>query len=53
MVEYIRGEVAELTPTYAVIDAGGVGYGINITLPCFTALEGRKEAKPAGTRGDT
>ena len=45
MVEYIRGTVAELTPTYVVIDAGGVGYGINITLPCFTSLEGKSEAR--------
>ncbi|MDE6756101.1 MAG: Holliday junction branch migration protein RuvA [Muribaculaceae bacterium] len=45
MVEYIRGTVAELTPTYVVIEAGGVGYGINITLPCFTSLEGKSEAR--------
>ena len=45
MVEYIRGSVAELTPTYVVVEASGVGYGINITLPCFTALEGKGEAK--------
>ena len=45
MVEYIRGAVAELTPTYVVIEAGGVGYGINITLPCFTSLEGKSEAR--------
>ncbi len=45
MVEYIRGTVAELTPTYVVIEAGGVGYGINITLPCFTSLEGKSETR--------
>lgn len=45
MVEYIRGKVTELTPTYVVVEAGGVGYGINITLPCFTSLEGKEEAK--------
>lgn len=45
MIEYIKGKVTELTPTYVVIETGGVGYGINITLPCFTALEGKGEAK--------
>lgn len=45
MIEYIKGTIAELTPTYVVIDNGGIGYGINITLPCFTALEGKGEAK--------
>ncbi len=38
MYEYIEGAVAELTPTYAVIDAGGVGYMINISLQTFTAV---------------
>lgn len=45
MVEYIKGELTELTPTYAVVETAGIGYGINITLPCFTALEGKRDAK--------
>ncbi len=45
MIEYIKGDVAELTPTYAVIDCGGVGYMLNISLPAFTRLEGSKNAK--------
>lgn len=45
MIEYIKGEVAELTPTYMVIDCGGVGYMLNITLPAFTRLENCKSAK--------
>ncbi|MBD5236641.1 MAG: Holliday junction branch migration protein RuvA [Bacteroidales bacterium] len=32
MIDYIRGGVAELTPTYVVIDCNGVGYEVNITL---------------------
>lgn len=43
MIEYIRGEVAELQPTAAVIDCAGLGYDINITLLDFTALQGKKE----------
>ena len=33
MIEYIKGELSELTPTYAVIDCGGVGYLLNISVP--------------------
>jgi len=45
MIEYIRGEVADLTPAMATIEAGGVGYGLNISLNTFTALQGKKEAR--------
>ena len=45
MIEYIRGELAELTPALATIDAGGVGYGLNISLNTYTALQGKKEAR--------
>ena len=40
MIEYIRGSIAELSPTMAVLDAGGVGYGLNITLNTYTAIPG-------------
>lgn len=45
MIDYINGSLAELTPTYAVLEAAGVGYEINIALPTFTALTGVKDAK--------
>ncbi len=45
MIDYIRGEVAELTPTYVVIDCGGVGYEINITLIDNAELQGKTAAK--------
>ncbi len=45
MYEYISGRVAELTPAYAVIEAGGVGYYLNISLQTFAAVEGRAEAR--------
>ena len=40
MIEYIRGSIADLSPTLAVLDANGVGYGLNITLNTFSAIQG-------------
>ena len=39
MYEYISGPVAEVAPAYAVIDAGGVGYYLHISLETFSAIE--------------
>lgn len=39
MIEYIRGTLAELTPAVAVVEAGGVGYALGITLNTYTALQ--------------
>ena len=44
MYDYLRGAIAELTPTYAVVECGGVGYVVSISLQTYTALEGREEA---------
>ena len=40
MYEYISGSLTELSPTYAVVEAAGVGYYINISLQTFSAIEG-------------
>ena len=45
MYEYIQGKVAEVTPASAVIDAGGVGYYLQISLETFAAIEHAAEAK--------
>lgn len=45
MYEYIDGSVAELTPTYAVLDAAGVGYYLNISLETYSAIEHAERAK--------
>ena len=45
MYEYVKGAVAELNPTYAVIEAGGVGYFLNISLHTYTQIEGQSSAK--------
>ncbi len=38
MYEYIKGNVVELNPAYAVVEAGGIGYFVNISLTSYSAL---------------
>lgn len=45
MIEYLRGELAEATPTVAVVDCNGVGYGVNISLNTYSAIQGKKAVK--------
>ena len=45
MIEYIRGELVEITPALAVIDCNGVGYGIHISLNTYSAIQGKKSVK--------
>lgn len=45
MIEYIKGEIAELTPTYCVLETQGIGYRINISLVSYSALENKRDAK--------
>ncbi|MEA1885856.1 MAG: Holliday junction branch migration protein RuvA [Bacteroidota bacterium] len=45
MIEYIKGKITSLTPTYVIIEAGGLGYFINISLPTFTRLENSEECR--------
>lgn len=43
MYDYFKGNVAELTPTYVVLDNHGVGYMINISLNSFNALQHQED----------
>ena len=45
MIDYINGELAEITPVMAVVEAAGVGYALNISLNTYTAIQGNKEVK--------
>jgi len=45
MIEYIKGELTELTPAMAVVEAAGVGYGLNISLNTYDAIQGNKEVR--------
>lgn len=45
MYEYISGTLSEVAPTYAVLDVGGVGYYLHISLETFSAIEHAERAK--------
>jgi Holliday junction DNA helicase RuvA len=45
MIEYIRGDIAELSPTPMVMECSGIGYELNISLTTYSAFNGRKEGK--------
>lgn len=45
MIEYIKGSVEELTPTYVVLETGGIGYMLNISLMTYAKLEGQKQTR--------
>nr|WP_320117546.1 Holliday junction branch migration protein RuvA [uncultured Marinifilum sp.] len=42
MFEYIKGDLADLNPTSAVIDNNGIGYYLNISLNTYSKLSGYK-----------
>ncbi len=38
MIDYIKGEVAELTPTNVTVECNGIGYQLNISLNTYGAI---------------
>lgn len=45
MIEYVKGELVDVTPAFAVIEANGVGCGLNISLNTYSAIQGKKETR--------
>jgi Holliday junction DNA helicase RuvA len=43
MYEFIRGEITELSPANVIIEAGGIGYFVNISLNTYSKLNGKKK----------
>ena len=39
MIDYIKGEITNLTPTYCVLETCGMGYMLNISLVTFSELQ--------------
>lgn len=45
MIEYLKGDLTELTPTTATIECHGVGYLTHISLYTYTAIQNRPQVK--------
>ena len=45
MIEYIKGEIEELSPTQLIMECSGIGYELNISLTTYSAFNGRKDGK--------
>ena len=43
MIDYIKGKIIELTPTYTVVECCGIGYMIQISLQTFSAMENKSD----------
>ena len=45
MIEYIKGEITDLTPTYCVLETNGIGYMLNVSLVTYQELQGQSAAR--------
>lgn len=42
MIAYLRGTLSELSPTSVVVECGGVGYGVHISLHTYSSLSNQR-----------
>ena len=45
MISYIKGAITVKTPTYVIVEAGGLGYHINISLNTYAKIEKLENVK--------
>ena len=45
MIEYIKGEITDITPTYCVLETNGIGYMLNVSLVTYQELQGQSAAR--------
>ena len=45
MIAYLKGSIAQLEPTHVIIECGGIGYLVKISLNTYTQIRDKKEVK--------
>ncbi len=45
MIDYIKGTITQINPTFIALETGGIGYFINISVNTFSKLESKSEVK--------
>ena len=45
MIEYIKGEITDLTPAYCVLETNSIGYMLNVSLVTYQELQGQTTAR--------
>jgi Holliday junction DNA helicase RuvA len=45
MIDYIKGAITQITPTFLTLECGGIGYFVNISISTFSKLDGKSEYK--------
>ena len=45
MIEYIKGEITDLTPTDCVLETNGIGFQLNVSLVTYQELQGQSGAR--------
>ena len=43
MIDYIKGQIVELTPTELILENAGIGYSILISLQTYEAFQGKNQ----------
>jgi Holliday junction DNA helicase RuvA len=45
MIDYIKGSITQITPTFVTVETSGIGYFINISLTTFSNLENKSDVR--------
>jgi Holliday junction DNA helicase RuvA len=45
MIDYLKGTITRITPTFLTLETGGIGFHINISITTFSKLEGKTDFK--------